>query len=269
MQKHNFHTHTRYSDGHDTVREMTERAIELGFTSLGFTDHSYSANESDYSMSASGTKDEYYDVLRTAQNYRDKIRIYAGIEMDPEGGMPEFDYDFILSSIHHMVRHGVGLPIDSGAEMQLKLVNDLFGGSYIDFAKAYFNNLTEHVLRQKTDIVGHIDLPAKYGLAPEDDPRYIGAAAEAVREISKHCRIFELNTGAIARGLKTVPYPAPAILDEIKACGCSVIINSDCHYRSKLTCWFDEAEEYLASHGFVRFDNERLNDKIDGITLWK
>ena len=85
----------------------------------------------------------------------------------------------------------------------------------------------------------------------------------------KHCKVFELNTGAIARGLRTVPYPAAFLLDEIKAQGGAMIVNSDCHYRAKLTCWFDEAEEYLAAHGFRRFDNQRLNDRIDGVTLWK
>ena len=38
MQKHNFHTHTIYSDGHDSIRDMIEKAIECGFTSLGFSE---------------------------------------------------------------------------------------------------------------------------------------------------------------------------------------------------------------------------------------
>jgi histidinol-phosphatase (PHP family) len=90
-----------------------------------------------------------------------------------------------------------------------------------------------------------------------------------VREIVKHCRVFELNTGAIARGLRTVPYPAGFLLDEIRAAGGWILVNSDCHYRARLTCWFDEAETFLAAHGFERHDNQRLNDRIGGVTLWK
>ena len=55
MQKHNFHTHTRYSDGHDTPREMIGEAVSRGFTALGSSDHSYAGSASYYSMSPEGT----------------------------------------------------------------------------------------------------------------------------------------------------------------------------------------------------------------------
>ena len=269
MQKHNFHTHTRYSDGHDTPREMIEEAVRRGFTSLGFSDHSYAWYESYYSMSEAGTLSAYREIRALADEYRGTIDVWCGIELDGESGVPYLDYDFIISSVHEMVRHGVSLPIDSGAEKQKDLVRELFGGDYVEFAKAYFASLAEHVARNKTDIVGHIDLPTKYSLCPEDDPRYRDAAREAVREIVKWCPLFELNTGAIARGLRTVPYPVPFLLEEIKAAGGSLIVNSDCHYRAKLTCWFDEAEEYLAAHGFEKYENQRLNGRISGVTIWR
>ena len=50
MQYHNFHTHSIYSDGKYTLREMTDAAIEKGFTNLGFSDHSNNRVES-YSVS--------------------------------------------------------------------------------------------------------------------------------------------------------------------------------------------------------------------------
>ena len=269
MQTHNFHTHTRYSDGHDTPRQMIEEAVSRGFTALGFSDHSYAWFESYYSMSVEGTAANFREIRALAEEYRGVIELWAGVELDGESAIPTLDYDFIISSVHEMVRRGVSMPIDSGKELQLRLVNELFHGDFIDFAKAYYAALTEHVLRNRTDIVGHIDLPTKYSLCPEDDPRYRDAAREAVREIVKACPVFELNTGAIARGLRTDPYPAPFLLEEIKAAGGSVIVNSDCHYRAKLTCWFDEAEAYLAAHGFERHDNQRLNDRISGVTLWR
>lgn len=269
MQKHNFHTHTRYSDGHDTPRQMIEEAVSRGFTALGFSDHSYAWFESYYSMSPEGTRRSFREIRALAEEYRGVIDVWCGIELDGESGIPTLDYDFILAAVHEMVRRGESCPIDSGEERQRELVRDLFGGSFVDFTKAYFENLTEHVMRNKTDIVAHIDLPTKYSICPEEDPRYRDAAREAVREIVRHCPLFELNTGAIARGLRTVPYPTPFLLDEIREAGGSVIINSDCHYRAKLTCWFDEAEDYLTAHGFKRYDNQRLNARISGVTIWR
>ena len=38
MQRCNFHTHTKYSDGTDTPQEMIEAAIGFGFKALGFSE---------------------------------------------------------------------------------------------------------------------------------------------------------------------------------------------------------------------------------------
>ena len=62
MQKHNLHTHTRYSDGHDTPRQMIEEAVSRGFTALGFSDHSYAWFESYYSMSPEGTRRSFREI---------------------------------------------------------------------------------------------------------------------------------------------------------------------------------------------------------------
>ena len=35
----NLHTHTTYCDGKNTAEEMVQKAIELGFRSLGFSGH--------------------------------------------------------------------------------------------------------------------------------------------------------------------------------------------------------------------------------------
>ena len=104
---------------------------------------------------------------------------------------------------------------------------------------------------------------------PESDETYIRAATESVREILKHCKVFELNTGAIARGLRNVPYPASFILNEIKTGEGRIIVNSDCHYKEKLTFWFDKAEDFLSSHGFVKNANGKLNDRINNIEIWE
>ena len=37
----NLHTHSTYCDGADTPKEMVERALELGFDTIGFSGHSH------------------------------------------------------------------------------------------------------------------------------------------------------------------------------------------------------------------------------------
>ena len=41
MIRSNPHTHTDYVDGKSPARDMIKRALELGFTSLGFSEHAY------------------------------------------------------------------------------------------------------------------------------------------------------------------------------------------------------------------------------------
>lgn len=272
MQKSNFHTHTVYSDGHDTVCEMIETAIAKGFHSLGFSDHSFAKSELDYCMTEDGMRENYREICAARDEYKDRIRIYAGIELDGESERPEYwdmDYDYLLVAVHEMVRRGVSLPIDCDAETQCRIADELYGGDWTEFAKAYYDSLVNHVSRNKTDIVAHFDLVTKYGLMPEKEDKYIGYALEAVREITKTCKTFELNTGAIARGLRTVPYPAAFICDEIKACGGRIIITSDCHYREKLDYWFAEAEEFLTAQGFRKNEHGILNARVKDIEIWE
>lgn len=268
MQKHNFHTHTIYSDGHDSIRAMIEAAVENGFTALGFSDHSYTYYQKHLSIPA-GFGEVYINRIKgEAANYADKIKVYAGIELDGESEIPHENFDYILASVHDMVKDGVTLPIDSNPEGEQKIIDDFFGGNSVDFAKAYYESVVTHIKRNKVDIVGHIDVITKYGLVDDQSDIYRDAAIEAVREIAKHCKTFEMNTGAIARGLKTLPYPGEFILNELKSLGCRIIVTSDCHFCEKLTTWFSEAEDYLTAHGFKKSENESINDRIHGISMW-
>lgn len=268
MQYHNFHTHSKYSDGKNTLREMTEEALGRGFTVLGFSDHSYAKMESSYCTPLERLDEYRSEVSELKEEYKDKIKLYLGIEQDSESEIPDFDYDYILSSVHEMVRGGVGLPVDSSEDKQNRLINELFRGSRDDFAKAYYEKVADNVSRNRTDIIGHFDVLTKFSSIPETDV-YVESAIEAVRECMKYCNTFEMNTGAIARGLRQDPYPAKFILDEIKNLGGRIIVTSDCHYKERLTVWFDEAETYLEALGFTKNENASLNDKICGIRIWE
>ncbi len=269
MQKSNFHTHSTYSDGHATPREMIEAALGQGFTAIGFSDHSYAPEQIDYCMSEEKVCQNYNEIKALSEEYRGRIAVYAGIELDGDSALPELDYDYVLASVHEMHHDGKSYPVDFSAEVQLELANELFGGSMVNYSEAYYDSLVRHVKNCKPDIIGHFDLATKYSLVPEDDGRYIELARQAAAECLKYCNTFELNTGAIARGLRQEPYPAGFILREIKARGGRVIVTSDCHYTERLTCWFSEAEEYLKSLGFRKDPSADLNSKVRGVEIWE
>ena len=92
--------------------------------------------------------------------------------------------------------------------------------------------------RTGCQIVGHFDLVTKFieqgELFDTSHPRYRAAVLRALDCLCRHDVVFEINTGAIARGLRTSPYPEPWIREEIRARGKRFIRNSDCHKKELL-----------------------------------
>ena len=83
------------------------------------------------------------------------------------------------------------------------------------------------------------------------DPAYREAAVKAAEALVGKVKYFEINTGAIARGYRTMPYPDPFILKEMKRLGFCAVISSDCHDRNFLDCAYDEAARLLKEAGFT------------------
>jgi len=250
MHKANYHTHTIYSDGKNTVEEMIQSALTKGFTSLGFSDHGFTWFDQSYCVSREG-EIAYRKEIETAKTkYKGTIDLFLGIELDCDGETPDYPYDYVIGSVHYIKAKGDYHPIDMSAHRQRQIAEECFGGSFRDMAKAYFEHAVEIVSAKKVDIVGHFDLITKYSFCDTEDPVYRDAAIEAVREIMKHCKRFEVNTGAIARGLRTSPYPDDFILREIYRLGGQVTIGSDCHYAEKLDVWYEEAVDYIKKIGF-------------------
>ena len=62
--------------------------------------------------------------------------------------------------------------------------------------------------------------------------------------------LFEINTGAISRGLRTKPYPCEELLYELLKGDGKIILSSDAHQKEHLDFWFKEAKEMLLGIGF-------------------
>ena len=62
--------------------------------------------------------------------------------------------------------------------------------------------------------------------------------------------IFEVNSGALARGIPNRIYPARFLLREIRRLGGQVVLSSDAHRAEHLTFAFPEMEAMLREEGF-------------------
>ena len=261
----NYHTHTKFCDGKDSAEEIVKTAIEKGFNAIGFSGHGFTSFDQSYCMK--DVNEYIVEIKRLKEKYKDKIQVYLGIEEDCFEFVNRSDFDYLLGSSHYIKTPNGILPIDTGRD-QFNALIEAFNGDKLALANAYYESFTEYILTRKPDIVGHFDLITKYdeqnGLAFLNSPKYLALAEKYLLKALKSDCIFELNTGAIARGYRTTPYPALNLLLLMHKHGGKIMINTDCHNKENLDCHVKEARKLLKDIGFeyvyVLLDGEFKKD---------
>lgn len=250
----NLHTHTVYGDGKNTAEEMVLGAIRSGCAGLGFSEHS-PFSPAGYSIRPERVADYRAEVLRLREQYRGQLEIFLGLEQDINSLPPEGQFDYLIGSVHYLQTSGdIWLSVDSSAQRLAQYAREYYGGDYFAMAEAYYQLESEVADKTRCQIVGHFDLFTKFNeggqLFDEDAPRYRNAALEALDALLEHDVIFEINSGAIARGYRTTPYPAPFLLKAICEKGGRICITSDSHSVKTITCAFSQSAEIAAECGF-------------------
>lgn len=260
----NLHCHTTFSDGANSPEEMAEAAIGLGLSAIGFSDHSHTPTDSLYCITAENVPLYKRAIREVQQQFAGRIEVALGLEQDAMTVLDDRDdYDYILGDSHYVTGGGRLWHVDHDAAEQRESINEGFGGSWLSYAKEYFREYVEGVTRMKPDILGHFDLVTKFGLIDECDPAYQAAAVEALHAALAVTPVIEMNTGAISRGYRKLPYPADFLLKEIKKAGGEITLCSDSHAVHTQTCFFPESLDILRAAGFdhmIVWKNGGLNE---------
>lgn len=251
----NLHTHGTFCDGKFEYEETVKRAIELNMMSIGFSGHAFTDFDSSCCMTKEGTELYKKRVGELKEKYKGVIDIFCGIEFDIFSSGDLSDYDYVIGDVHYLKIGGEYCVIDYSDPATLEeIINVHFGGDGIKCAKAYYETYAQTANLPRCDIAGHFDLITKHlerrRFFNENDPLYRKYALEAVTAVSERVKIFEINVGCIARGYRSVPYPAPFILKRIRELGCGVVISSDCHDIGYLNTNFDVGVRLAKECGF-------------------
>lgn len=250
MKYANFHTHTTYSDGNHTPEENVLSAINKNMTALGFSDHSFTACDTSYCMKQDALAQYCSEIQALKEKYADRIKIFCGLELDYYSDLDTSALDYVIASVHYIIHDGVCYPVDHSPEQQADCIATVFGGDPVAMAERYYEILAEHVERSNPIFVGHFDVISKFGQIPEEDEQYREIARNAMKRILKTCKYFEVNSGAIARGWKKLPYPNRFLLETLLAEGGEVVLSSDSHYQDNLIYTFNESVTLLKEVGF-------------------
>ena len=252
--KQNLHTHSTYCDGRDTPEQMIAAAIKKGFGSLGFSGHSYMDWSNSFSMSVDGTDRYIEHITRLKAEYKGKIDIFCGIECDMYSDIDTTPYDYAIGSFHYFKINGEYVGFDRKPDEVRELIDTHFNGDAEAFAKRYYKEICTLPDHGRFDIIGHFDLCAKHfetiGMPNVTSEKYLSYAFDAISALKGKIPFFEVNTGNISRGYRSVPYPTLDIIKEFRRQGFGAVISSDCHNSEFLDCSFDLAAQLLKEGGF-------------------
>ena len=249
MIREDFHVHTTVSDGHHSMEEMVQSAIDLGMERIGFSDHSHTSYDLSYCMKKENYPAYLREVRRLREKYEGKIRILAGIEQDYYSDVRPEGFDYVIGAAHYLHLGEEYIDVDWGTDRLRAACSKYFDGDIYALTACYFDMVSGIVEKTSCDLIAHFDLISLYierdPLFDRKDPRYIGAWKRALDRLLTYGIPFEINTGAIARGYRTGPYPAYPMIDYIKDRGGRLLLSSDSHDKSTLMYRFKDFENLL------------------------
>ena len=252
----NLHTHCTFCDGKDTPEQMIEAAIEKGFTSIGFSSHSYAffSELREYSITAEKEPLYFSEIRALQKKYEGKIDIFLGLEFEMYSQCSLLGYDYLIGSVHYLKKGDTYLGFDRDAATVKAIIDNHYDGDGMKYAEAYYEAMCELPKHGRFDIIGHYDLITKHAETHDffdmHSKKYREYAITALETLKGKIPFFEVNTGAIGRGYRTTPYPEKSLLCEFRRLGFGAVITSDCHDRTFLDCYRKESEELLRAAGF-------------------
>lgn len=247
----NLHTHSTFCDGKNTPEEIVLAAIDKGFSSIGFSGHGYTPFDLRYCMK--DTEGYIAEINRLKTKYQGRIKILLGIEEDAFAPADRKKFDYIIGSSHYYCVDGKYYPIDSSYD-HFKKCLEVFEYDVVRMAEVYYGRFYDYLKKRKPDIIGHFDLITKFDELDEslflENAKYREIAENYALKISELGCVFEVNTGAITRGMRSSPYPSEHLLYVLKKQGAKLILSSDSHCIDTLDGVFEETKNYLFDLGF-------------------
>ena len=252
------HTHSTFCDGADSLEAMAAAAAEAGLAVLGFSGHAFLPAEN-FGISPAAMGEYLAQAAQLQREYAGRLQILGGLEVDPAtpprqlAAAKELDY-FIGSC--HAARDAAGhsWTVDDTPALLAQGIREGFGGDPLALARAYFDQLARFLLAQRPTVAGHFDLVTKFNgggaYFDEESPAYRRAALEALDAVLEAGLPLEVNTGGMARGWRSTPYPALFLLQRIREKGGRVTVTADAHAAGALTFGYDAALAQLRRAGF-------------------
>ena len=263
MIRYNFHTHSHFDDGHESLESYVLSAIDKGLAAFGFSAHAPLPLQTAWALPAKDFPEYVAEAKKLKEQYKDLIKLYLGLEIDYIPGVSE-DFkgwiqgtplDYCLGSVH-LVKPGPGNAIwfiDGPAEGYFKGVDEVFGGDIRQAVTSFYEQSIAMVMTQPLNIIGHLDkvkMHNKEQLFSTSEPWYQALVDRLLKAIQEKGVIVELNTRGIYSGKSKEYFPSPVILEKCLHWDIPVMVNTDAHHPDQVQSHFDEGVKHLKDIGF-------------------
>ncbi len=246
-----YHMHTplcRHAAGEPV--DYARRALEIGLTEIGFSDHSPMRRDDfdDWRM-RNDQLDEYVEKVRRAQKEFPQLTIRLALEVDYLPGHADWirelaarhPWDYLIGSVHYV---SDSWAVDNPHKLSEWKHRDAF-----EVWTTYFERLTLAAETGLFEIIGHADLPKKFGHRPTRDctplhEKFLTAAKQ-------HDCALELNTAGLRKDCREI-YPSREILQLAFEKNVPITFGSDAHAPDEVGMNFSEAIQLACSVGYTQ-----------------
>ena len=277
MKLWDYHTHNkRCKHAVGSVKDYVRAAIKKGLSEIGCSDHfpmDYLPEEADvwkYAMAMNEFPEYIEEVKEAKKKYEDSIIVRVASEVDyyPDAfesykkALEEFlpDMDYIIGSIHVIKIDGHAWAIDNDdnpAGMKEFGIDNVY--------HHYYSQLIELVKTGFYDIVGHCDLPKKYGIRPVDREAVFEHQLRFLDVLADSDMVMEINVSGLYKPVHE-QYPELRIIKEAVDRGIPICLGSDSHKPEHVGYEFDMVLAMLKKVGvksLVKFNKH----EIDSVTI--
>jgi histidinol-phosphatase (PHP family) len=256
-----YHSHTpRCGHAQGAMEEYVERALALGLSEFGFSDHSpWMIQHPGMWVAMKWAELPQYvrDVQALQARYGragdQPFRVRLGLEVDFVPGRLEIarealaphPWDYLIGSVHHLGLWGLPNPPEAAQFDDYRIE---------DVCEGYFMLVRQMIEARLIDIIAHLDLPKKFSRRPDGGMlRWV----EPLIPLMKTNEItVEINTSGLDHPCGEI-YPAWGLIEALAAGGVGLTLCSDAHKPQDVGRYFPQAIERLHAIGvshLVRYD---------------
>ena len=262
MQNYTLHTHTVRFDGKNNVNDMVVRAKDLGFNTIGFSNHfivhpaikysvlyHFALMHGYFRIYSSSFREAiakfkiHYREIEEARKLYPEMRILSGMEVDffdNDEWKKQFEEtitilkpDYLIGSAHLVESDGLLLNThdwEVATPEKQKII-----------LEKYWTNVANAAASGLFNWMAHLDLPKKAGLGLEKE--WTEFENRAVFSAAKSNTAIEINTSSYDRCGE--PYPSNRILNMVKQHDVPVLLSDDAHNTKNIGRHFDKGQQLI------------------------